>query len=76
MLSENEGNPLMQAQDPQHFRAVFWAGEGILYSILLPQVAPFETLSGQVAGRTDICSPPFNFELQTKAPMIPTPFGF
>lgn len=48
MLSENEGNPLMQAQNPQHFRAVFWAEGGILYSILLPQVgvtSPFKALS-------------------------------
>lgn len=46
MLSENEGNPLMQAQDLQHFRAVFWAEEDILYSILLPQVGVTRPLQG------------------------------
>lgn len=36
----------MKARDLQHFRAVFWAEGGILYSILLPQVGVASPLQG------------------------------
>lgn len=78
VLSENEGNPLMQAQDLQHFRAVFWGRRR--YSVFYPLAPgwcnkPPSRLRGQVTSITDIC-PPFNFKLQTKASMIPSAFGF